>query len=323
MTEKRVAFVVRMRILDLFCGCGGFSTGLEKAGHQIVAGIDVWDTAIMSYKQNHKNTIALCRDIKEYPPEALVQEHPAVLQSIDMIVGGPPCQGFSMAGKRDPSDPRNSLFMEFARYIKYFRPRYFVMENVAGILSMKTKEGERVLDIIMETFKAEGYHVKYQILKASDYGVPQIRRRVFFLGSLSLDSINFPEPTTSENPPAIGPYLTPEEHADPKLFLSQRALDGIARKKIEMQRKGNGFGAQFLDFNKPCYTIPARYWKDGYDALVKYESGRVRRLSVAELKRVQSFPDDYVLVGSKKDQIMQIGNAVASHLAYHIGRCFH
>lgn len=85
-------------------------------------------------------------------------------------------------------------------------------------------------------------------------------------------------------------------------------------------QKGAGFGAQFLDMDKPSYTIPARIWKDGYDALVRYSETEVRRLTVLELKRIQSFPDDYILCGSKKDQIIQIGNAVASQFAYYLGR---
>lgn len=284
-----------------------------------MASIDVWDTAIRSYKKNHPDSVALCKDLREYPPETFVQE--TGIREIDAIVGGPPCQGFSLAGRRDPSDPRNSLFMEFAKYICFFRPKIFVMENVTGILTMKTAEGQSVLGLILETFREAGYKVEYKILKASDYGVPQIRRRVFFIGVLNHDTpISFPEPETASNPPAIGPYLVPEDQADERLFLSERALQGIRKKKKAMEAKGHGFGAQFIDPTKPCYTVPARYWKDGYDALVRYSDTRVRRLNTLELRRVQSFPDNYILEGTKKDVVMQIGNAVASRVGYHLGR---
>jgi DNA (cytosine-5)-methyltransferase 1 len=102
--------------------------------------------------------------------------------------------------------------------------------------------------------------------------------------------------------------------------LSEKAIIGIKNKKIKALENKNGFGAQYLDLNKPSFTIPARYWKDGYDALVKYSETEIRRLTILELKRIQSFPDDYILEGSKKDQIMQIGNAVACRFAYHLGK---
>ena len=105
-----------------------------------------------------------------------------------------------------------------------------------------------------------------------------------------------------------------------KYYLSERALTGIENKKKINKEKGYGFGAQFLDINKPSYTIPARYWKDGYDALVKYNEKEIRRLTIIELKRIQSFPDDYIICGSKKDVIIQIGNAVACKFAYYLGK---
>jgi DNA (cytosine-5)-methyltransferase 1 len=105
-----------------------------------------------------------------------------------------------------------------------------------------------------------------------------------------------------------------------KHYLSEKALAGIANKKEVSKGKGFGFGAQMLDFEKPSYTIPARYWKDGYDALVRYNEKEIRRLTIVELKRIQSFPDEYIMVGSNKDIIMQIGNAVACKFAYHLGK---
>ena len=97
-------------------------------------------------------------------------------------------------------------------------------------------------------------------------------------------------------------------------------MDGINRKKDRLKKKKYGFGSQYLKLDKPSYTIPERYWKDGYDALVKYNDKEIRRLTVLELKRIQSFPDDYILCGSKKDKIKQIGNAVACRFAYHLGK---
>jgi DNA (cytosine-5)-methyltransferase 1 len=114
--------------------------------------------------------------------------------------------------------------------------------------------------------------------------------------------------------------LIPKEEVEQKYYLSERAIAGIKNKKKVNQDKGFGFGAQMLDLEKPSYTIPARYWKDGYDALVKYNDTEIRRLTITELKRIQSFPDDYIISGSNKDIIMQIGNAVACRFAYHLGK---
>ena len=102
--------------------------------------------------------------------------------------------------------------------------------------------------------------------------------------------------------------------------MSEKAINGINRKKEKSKNEGKGFGAQFLKMDEPSYTIPARYWKDGYDALVKYDDNRIRRLTIKELKKIQTFPDNYILKGTNKDIIMQIGNAVACKFAYHLGK---
>jgi DNA (cytosine-5)-methyltransferase 1 len=132
-----------MKVIDLFCGCGGFSEGFNKNNNfEIVAAIDIWETAIKTYKKNH-NHLALCKDLTKYTPKELKVEHN--ISNVDVIIGGPPCQGFSNAGKRDIKDPRNSLFMNFKEYIDYFKPKVFVMENVMGILSMKNEKMNYVL----------------------------------------------------------------------------------------------------------------------------------------------------------------------------------
>ena len=122
-----------------------------------------------------------------------------------------------------------------------------------------------------------------------------------------------------ENRIPVKHVLLPIEQIELSNFLSDKAIQGIINKKKKSKENGHGFGAQFLDLNKPSYTISARYWKDGYDALVKYDDNKIRRLTIIELKRIQSFPDNYIICGSKKDIIMQIGNAVACKFAYHLG----
>lgn len=310
-----------LNVIDLFCGCGGMSKGLSDAGLNIIAGIDIWDKAVESYNQNYRHN-AYCHDLTQLPPEKFNKLYNSENKCVDVLVGGPPCQSFSIAGRRDKNDPRNTLFMEYVKYLDYFNPRAFIMENVIGILSKKTATGENVIDIIMEQLN-RNYNCIITKLYASDFEVPQNRRRTIIIG-IRKDLYVLPtEPdhiiTCVQNRIPVSSILIPREEVDPKYFLSERALTGIQNKRDASKKKGFGFGAQMLDLDKPSYTIPARYWKDGYDALVKYSDTDVRRLTITELKRIQTFPDDYVICGSNKDIIMQIGNAVACRFAYHLG----
>lgn len=166
-----------MVVVDLFAGCGGMSLGFEWAGAGVVFAneIDAW--AAETYSKNRDGVFVIQSDIRD-----LVDFTPFVKLPIDIVVGGPPCQGFSLSGKRDPKDPRNSLFMEYLRVIDAVKPRYFVMENVKGLLSMRTANKQFVRDIVVAEAEAVGYRVVYNIINACDFGVPQSRERVFFVG---------------------------------------------------------------------------------------------------------------------------------------------
>jgi len=312
--------ITKINVLDLFCGCGGMTTGLKDAGLNILAGIDIWDIAIESYKNNH-NHLAICADLTKLTPE-LFKKNYNIIDNIDIIVGGPPCQGFSIAGKRDKKDPRNSLFMEFYKYINFFKPKAFIMENVIGILSMKTENGEKVIDIILNLLEQE-YNCKVNKLYASDFEVPQNRRRTIIIG-IRKDFNKIPidiKPILSKNNRIpVSTILENENNIDKKYFLSQKAIDGINLKKKKSKENNKGFGAQFLKLDQPSYTIPARYWKDGYDALVKYDDNRIRKLTINELKKIQTFPDNYIFKGNNKEIIIQIGNAVACKFAFYLGK---
>ena len=305
-----------VNVLDLFAGCGGMIHGFDKK-FNVVCGIDVWDKAIESYNSNYEH-LGICEDLTTYPPEKCDKEH-VHGTTIDIIVGGPPCQSYSMGGRRDPNDPRANLFMEYYKYLQYFKPKVFIMENVMGILSVKDKENNLLITKIMELL-SENYNCMINKLYACDFEVPQLRRRVIIVG-IRKDLNILPQPIATINATnriAVGTILQPRSEVDPSHFLSERAMAGIIAKRDRMRAEGKGFGAQILDLEKPSYTIPARYWKDGYDALVRYSDTEIRRLTVLELKRIQTFPDDYILCGTKKDQIMQIGNAVACKFAHHI-----
>ncbi len=312
-----------LRVLDLFAGCGGMSLGMTQAGLQVVAGMDIWPVAMESYQRNHPH-LAVCADIRTMTPDQLEARYGIRRGEVDVVVGGPPCQSFSMAGQRKKDDPRNTLFMEYVRYLEYYQPRAFLMENVMGILSKTTESGEKVMDIILRELDRVGYHCRVNKLWASDFEVPQNRRRVIVAGIRRDLGLGPPEiplviPTVAQRLP-VGPLLLPREAVGVEFFLSPRALEGIRRKREKSREKGRGFNAQILDVGKPSYTILSRYWKDGYDALVRYSDTEIRRLTVLELKRIQSFPDDYDVAGGKKDVVIQIGNAVPCRLAYHLGR---
>lgn len=307
-----------LKVLDLFCGCGGSTLGFTKAGFDVIAGIDIWDKAIDTYKKNNDH-ISICQDLQKYSPEQFSKDYN--INHIDIIINSPPCQSYSMAGKRKSNDPRNSLFMEFIKYLDYYNPKAFIMENVMGILSYKNENNEKVIDIITSIL-SKNYNIKICKLMASDFDVPQNRKRVIIIGINKNLNILPTSPIPlydKENRPPVKNILLNKNDVEEKYYLSEKAIQGIKNKKERMKKEGKGFGAQFLKLDKPSYTIPSRYWKDGYDALVKYNEKEIRRLKPIELSRIQSFPDNYEFIGSKKDIIIQIGNAVPVNLAKHIG----
>lgn len=311
--------MTNLNVIDLFCGCGGMSKGLTDAGLNIIAGIDIWDKAVENYNKNFEHN-AYCEDLTKLTPDIFDEKYNKDKKIIDIIVGGPPCQSFSIAGKRDKNDPRNSLFIEYVKYLDYFKPKAFIMENVIGILSKKTESGEKIIDIIMNELN-RNYNCIINKLYASDFEVPQNRRRTIIIGiRKDLNIIPLEPLSIIKNRIPVKTILLDKEFVDVSYYLSERAIQGINNKKKKSKEKGTGFGAQFLDLEKPSYTIPARYWKDGYDALVKYNENEIRRLTITELKRIQSFPDNYILEGSKKNIIMQIGNAVPCKFAYYLGK---
>lgn len=168
-----------MNVIDLFAGCGGLSLGFEMAGFNIPLAVEKDAWAAETYAHNHSHTKVVTQDITQiFDFNQLLD--PTTM--IDGIIGGPPCQGFSLSGNRDKNDPRNSLFMEFVRFVKHYKPKFFVMENVSGILSMTTKSGELVKNVIIEEYDNAGYNMEIFQLNAAEFGVPQSRIRVFFIG---------------------------------------------------------------------------------------------------------------------------------------------
>ncbi len=245
----------KLKVIDLFAGAGGLSTGFELSNYfKVIYANEYIPKFCETYIKNHKDTIVECKNIREVNLEDVNKLINKV--KVDVIIGGAPCQGFSMAGRRDKKDPRNSLFMNFIKFVKFFEPKYFVMENVGGILTMKNSKNELVKDIILDEFRKIGYKVEYKKLLASDYGVPQNRRRVFFIGTKGNHEIIFPEPTHDKtNRVAVKTILLDKKDVDKSYFHSQKMIDGFVRRKAANKAKGLGFGAQYLRLEEPSFTI--------------------------------------------------------------------
>ena len=211
-----------INVIDLFCGCGGFSQGFTKAGFNIALGIDMWEDAVVTYLHNHPQAKAINEDITKVTPERLLKEAGLQSNEVDVIIGGPPCQGFSISGKRLIDDPRNKLYKSFVEMVQIIQPKMFVMENVPGLLSMAKGA---VKNQIIEDFSSAGYKVVTKILTASDYGVPQARRRVFFVGInpkkiKNTEEFSFPSPTHGDSENLI-PYVTCRDALSDLDFISE------------------------------------------------------------------------------------------------------
>jgi DNA (cytosine-5)-methyltransferase 1 len=331
----------KYNVLDLFCGCGGLSLGFEMAGFDVKLAIDNWEDALVTYRNNHKGTKTFNGDLLNLNPQIVEQE--CDIHDIDIIIGGPPCQGFSVAGKRIIDDDRNKLYKSFVRFVEHFKPKAFVMENVPNILSIG--DGA-VKDAVLKDFTGLGYNVAYKVLTASDYGTPQNRRRAIFDGLLDGDAFDFPEKSV-ESPVTTYEALSdlPEDSVeDGKSYPSQPQSDyqQFIRKNasklynhqvtvhtpetqriIAMVPDGGNYknlpkemwglrkvhiAWTRMNSQKPCFTIDT-----GHRHHFHYKYNRIP--TVRESARIQSFPDDFVFIGSRTSQNKQVGNAVPPLMA--------
>lgn len=307
MAEKRYT------VLDLFCGCGGLSLGFEKAGYDVLLGIDIWKDALETYKFNHHNSNVLCADISTLTGDD-VSTHLGN-KNVDVIIGGPPCQGFSVAGKRIVDDERNKLYKGFVHMVAYFKPSAFVMENVPNILSI----GDGVVkQSILDDFQELGYHVETKVLLASDYGVPQKRERVIIVGfrdEIDLAKFKYPTKVKTSERKVLGDVIIEESNHDEGLFFSEKAVAGM----MAVREKMNKGRAMSLD--EPCNTVSAHLAKVSLNSTdpVYMVGERYRRFSTREAARIQSFPDTFKLDSvSQIRQYKAIGNAVPPVMMWHV-----
>lgn len=338
MEEKRYS------VIDLFCGIGGFSKGFEKMGFDIVLGIDNWEVALKTFKKNHKNSKYFLKDLREISKE----EYSKFNNKVDVVIAGPPCQGFSMSGKRDINDSRNTLFEEVIRCVKYVNPKIVVIENVVGLLSMKNPDGKFVKDLVVEKLFELGYETKFKVLDASDYGVPQARKRVIFIGS-RIGKIDFPSP--EKNKVDVGnafgniPDVHEKKYLKPKTkFQKEMSSEEVPeihnhvamnhnetiKKRIAFVPQGGNWkdvpkeyyqvrgehsnNYRRLDPNKPSITI-----KHATKSMIIHPTFN-RVITAREVARLQSFGDDFILEGNITEQHQQLANAVPVFLGKAIAK---
>lgn len=296
-----------MQIVSLFSGAGGLDLGFIKAGHNIIWANDNDLNSCETYKLNIGNHI-VCGDIIEIDSSEI--------PDCEVVIGGFPCQGFSMANRlRNPDDNRNVLYKQFLRVIEDKKPLYFIAENVRGILSL---DNGNAIKTIVNDFSRAGYRVKFKSFNTADYGVPQCRIRVIITGTrsdLSEDlDFQFPEPTHNKKDwISIGEALKniPEpEDLNSKLKNHIYSNYKVVYKDYTAHRITNP--------EKPCPTILARgNGKGGVCAIPHHKMPR--RLSVRESAIIQTFPLSFEFVGSMSSMYRQVGNAVPVTFGQHLG----
>jgi DNA (cytosine-5)-methyltransferase 1 len=242
-------------------------------------------------------------------------------KQVDILVGSPPCQAVSIANRRNMhnSEEGSLLYLNFLRFLKCYKPKLFVLENVVGLLSYRLKDGSKLIDTMIKEFSVD-YSVKVFKVCCSDFSVPQKRKRIIIIGVKKEFRLTFPDLKKYPCNKSLRYFLLDKKDVPESYFLSKKAISGILRRKLSNSINGNGFGANYLNMDGFCNTITASYWKDGYSSLIKYSESEVRRLTEIELKRIQSFPDTFYIFGSKKDRYIQIGNAVPPNLGYFLGK---
>jgi DNA (cytosine-5)-methyltransferase 1 len=213
--------------VDLFAGAGGLGLGFKMAGFSIPLSVEIDTWACDTLRYNHPSMTVIQCDICHFNTESNVKE--ICTFKPDIIIGGPPCQGFSIAGPayKDPKDPRNSLFINFAQWISFLQPKAFIMENVKGLLSRKNGEGIKVIDLIKKTFEELGYFVEIWLLNAAEYGVPQIRERVFIVGNNRGKLMGYPPKSHSINDSSCN-HLQLSILPDQQLFPALTLWDAIS-----------------------------------------------------------------------------------------------
>ena len=318
-----------MKVVSLFSGCGGLDLGFERAGFNVIWANEFDKSIHETYRLNHPNTTLNTSDIRTLTGNDI--------PDCDGIIGGPPCQAWSEGGKGlGIEDPRGQLFWDYIRIVKEKKPKFFLIENVQGILEEKHKES---LDGFLTVLRDAGYNITYELLNAADYRIPQDRFRVFFIGIRNdlLNKYTFPNAESSVHitlRKAIGDIVeTPRYYSDNKVvegnhparmnhdvytgaydakYMSRNRVRGWDETSFTMQAQARN-APQHPQAPKMTYISPSqRAFVKGYEHLY-------RRLSVRECARIQTFPDSFKFIYSDiKDGYKMVGNAVPPRLAWYL-----
>lgn len=339
----------KLSVIDLFCGCGGFSYGFQQAGYEVTIGVDKEPHALKTFEHNHENTTALELDL------SVNTALPTIVnklegRSIDVIIGGPPCQGFSMTGTRKETDERNKLFYSMFGLVSLIRPKAIIIENVPGILTLYKGKAKSEIERLCRKY---GYTCVSRKMFAPDYGIPQIRKRVFFVALRNdLGTFEFPKPNVSaeayvtssqaindlpsleknlgcdlmdyEGPPRSA-YQTLMRKGSLKIrnHVGTKHTEHVINVIKQVPEGGNykdlppgvGDSRKFNEAWTRYHSLkPSRTIDTGHRNHFHYKWNRVP--TVRENARLQSFPDRFVFLGNKTQQNRQVGNAVPPLLGY-------
>ena len=311
----------KLKVASLFCGCGGTDVGLlgnfnflgkhyDSNSMEIVYANDIDDNACNIFKKNFK-IVPDNRDIREVKSDEIPE--------FDILTGGFPCQSFSIIAQNPKrlgvKDERGKLFFEMCRILRERQPKCFIAENVKGILTANKRSA---FPLIIKEFEDSGYDVQYKVLNSADYGVPQKRERVIIVGFRKDLHVAFGFPSEKieeeQNYAALRDVI--EKDVDEKYYFSDRAVAGMMKKR-ETMNKGRA-----QDINKPCNTVGAHLAKVSLNSAdpVLMQNDRYRRFTPREVARIQSFPDEFELVGSEAAQYRALGNAIPPVMFWHVAR---
>lgn len=310
--------------MDLFAGAGGMSLGFDNAGFKNLLAVEFNKDFAETYKKNFPRHNLIVDDIKNVTEQQIYDI--IKNEKVDVIIGGPPCQGFSIAGnigRNFIDDDRNRLFKEFVRFVKIIKPRVFVLENVAAM--ERHNKGKTIKEIV-SSFKEIGYDIKYKVLNAVNFGVPQERRRIFIVGTLGENNFEYPQeinkivtvkdaiddlPKLENGETSEIPNHTAMKHSAQMLEKMSYVSDGGNRNDIpENLRPKSGDSRKYIryDSKKPSFCVTG-------DMRKIFHYSQNRALTCRELARLQTFPDSFVFLGNTGKVQQQIGNAVPVLLA--------
>ena len=321
----------QLSFIDLFSGAGGFTSGFVKAGFKCLGSFDNLKPAIETHEMNYQNIKIYKKSIYEYTNNLIKKIFNN--KKIDLIIGGPPCQGFSSIGKKKQSDIRNNLIFEFARFVKVINPKFFVMENVSGLTHPKNVF---LLNRVIKFYKSYGYNITYKILNSADYGVPQIRKRFFLIGYKKSYNFNFPKiQFKKENYRNVGSAIMDLVNSTNVSNHIPMKHNKIVQERISYIKEGGGITKKIpkrllkgsrSDFKNNKLRnfshiykrldrkLPSGTMVPGHNAFPLHPTLN-RSLTVREAARLQTFPDNLVFKGTRQEQCILVGNAVPVLLA--------